>query len=75
MNKLLENKKDLAFQKPADVIDGMVDGKKDLVIAGQSKTLIGINSQKREEQQKKTPKPQDLTFTDPLSNYSVPVSP
>jgi 1A family penicillin-binding protein len=68
--KLLDGKADLAFQRPPDVVDGMVDGHKDLVISGQTKTIIGLNSQKHEEE-KKTPKPQDLTFTDPISNYST----
>ncbi len=76
MTKLLDGKKDLAFQRPPDVVEGMVEGKKDLVIAGQTKgTLLSGENKSligQKEEKKKTPTPKDLTFTDPFTTIITP---
>ncbi len=63
MTSLVADKPDLAFVKPPGVVEGIVDGHRDLVLSGQTgKTLIGI----------KTPKPKEvITYTDPFSTYTV----
>lgn len=67
MSNLLANKPDLAFTKPADVVDGMVDGHNDLVLKGVSnKTIVQIK--KSPESSSSTT--QAITFQDPFSHYS-----
>lgn len=69
MIKLLDGKKDLAFKRPPEVVEGIVDGKKDLVLAGQTRAIIGAGNKKVRD--KKTPKPKDLTFTDPFTTINI----
>lgn len=69
MTEVLKDKPDLAFEKPADIATGLVDGRRDMVIAGlPGKSLIRQNRQKiRDEgtgQEREV-----VTFTDPLSLY------
>lgn len=69
MQNLLQNKSDIAFARPADVIDGTVDGKKDLVLrdvapktATQTKPTPGNKGPNGQ---------QTITFTDPFSTYTL----
>lgn len=75
MVKILENSPDVAFIKPADITESVINGRKDLVLVGKTgkKTL----STERNYAQK-TPQPegnsQNLTFTDPLNTYIMNTS-
>lgn len=65
MTQLLVGKTDLSFKRPANVVEGMVDGHKDLVIAGQqSKSMVA-------RKQNRTDNPslnrENITYTDPFS--------
>lgn len=69
MIEILKDQPAIAFEKPADVIAGIVDGRKDLVISGlASKSVIRQNRQKIRIEE--TGEEKDvITFTDPLSVY------
>jgi 1A family penicillin-binding protein len=72
MAKLLENKADLAFIKPDDVNEGVVNGRKDLILAGK----VGKNTLSNEKNfAKKDPTQaggeKNITFTDPLNTYTT----
>lgn len=65
MKYLLEGKQDIVFKKPPEIIEGLVDGHKDLVISG---TEARSSVVKREA----SPKPDGksiITFQDPFSTY------
>ncbi len=69
MTEVLKDRPNLAFEKPASVVSSLVDGRRDLVIAGlPNKSFVNQNRQivKNEEngEEKET-----ITFTDPLSVY------
>lgn len=67
ITKLLEGKENIAFTKPANVIDGSVDGRRDLVIAGQKpKSILG-----RKQNPDPTGQNQNITYTDPFSTITV----
>ncbi len=70
ITNLLKDKPNMAFTKPTDVVEGMVDGHKDLVIQGQpNKTVVGFGKQKVKDD--KTNEEKDvLTFTDPFSTLT-----
>lgn len=62
MHTLLDNSKPLAFERPAGVNEGIVDGRKDLNITGTiPKAMVRV--QKQEDK---------LIFTDSFSTYSTP---
>jgi membrane peptidoglycan carboxypeptidase len=72
MAKLLENKADLAFIKPDDINEGVVNGRKDLILAGK----VGKNTLSNEKNfAKKDPTQaggeKNITFTDPLNTYTT----
>jgi 1A family penicillin-binding protein len=70
MIKLLENQPDIAFTKPSDITEGVINGRKDLVLVG----TVGKRSLTNEKNMvQNSPKPsgntQNITFTDPLNTY------
>jgi membrane peptidoglycan carboxypeptidase len=66
MANLVKNRPDLAFSKPAGVVDGVVGGNKDLVISGQSgKTMAEATPLPKKEAQKD--KKDGITFSDTTS--------
>lgn len=69
ISEILKNKPALAFEKPADVIPGTVDGHKDLIVSGmRSKSTTGQN--KKIIKEGETDKEKEvITFTDPFSTY------
>jgi 1A family penicillin-binding protein len=67
MANLLQNKSDIAFQRPDDVIDTSIDGKKDLAIRGLTTKTAGVTQTSKPN----TPNPGNITFTDPFSTYTV----
>ncbi|MBI2021389.1 PBP1A family penicillin-binding protein [Candidatus Daviesbacteria bacterium] len=68
MTNLLQGRDNLAFQKPDDVTEAMVDGKKDLVISGNpSKSIVGFARKKDKESDSK----ESITFTDPFSTFTT----
>jgi 1A family penicillin-binding protein len=70
ITKLLEGKPDVAFAKPPEVIEGMIDGRKDLMIAGtKPKSIIGSRPQNSPDGK------QNITFTDPFSTYTLEAQP
>lgn len=70
MTNLLQDKPDIAFQRPSDVIEGTVDGKKDLVVAGvKPKSMIGFGK-KKVKNHADDKEVETITFTDPFSVYA-----
>lgn len=64
---LLKDRPDLAFERPAEVVSGIVEGRKDLVIAGQAnKALVEIHSQDRAAGHASGAK-DTISFTNPLT--------
>lgn len=69
MTEVLKDRPDLAFEKPSDVIPGIIDGHKDLVIAGlPSKSLVRQNKTLARNENSGEQK-EVITFTDPLTTY------
>ncbi len=62
MTTILSGEKDLAFVRPAGIIDGRVDGRQDLTIAANLPKSIVRVSQKENK----------TTFSDPYSSYATP---
>lgn len=69
MTSLLAGKKDLAFKKPAGIIEIDSYGKKDLAISGQvQKSIVGYQKTKKKDEA--TGEEKDvITYTDPFSVY------
>lgn len=68
MTEVLKDKTSVAFQKPSEVIEGSVDGHKDLIVSGISqKTVVGQS--RRKIQEESTGEKEVITFTDPFSTY------
>jgi membrane peptidoglycan carboxypeptidase len=70
MVKLLENKPDIAFIKPSDISEGVINGRKDLILIGKiSKSTL--SNEKYFSQKSPAPDGRDknITFTDPLNTY------
>lgn len=66
MQGVLKDRPNIAFNKPTTVIEGTVDGKKDLVIAGQkTKSILGLRNQPDPTGKNK------ITYTDPFSTITV----
>ncbi|MDO8576750.1 MAG: PBP1A family penicillin-binding protein [Candidatus Daviesbacteria bacterium] len=62
MHTLVDETKPLAFQKPTGIIEAVIDGRKDLSLAGAvPKSLVRI--QKQEDK---------FIFSDPFSSYATP---
>ena len=69
MSEVLKDRPSLAFERPADVILGVVDGRRDIVISGiPSKSLIR-QDRKRIKDNVSGQERDVITFTDPLSVY------
>lgn len=69
MTEVLKDRPDLAFEKPADIATGLVDGRRDMVIAGlPGKSLIRQNRQRQMDEATGQER-EVVTFTDPLSLY------
>lgn len=67
MLELLKDRPNLAFEKPSDIASAIVDGRKDIVIAGlPNKSLIRQNRQRIRNEGTGEEK-EVITFTDPLS--------
>jgi len=67
MTRLLENRPNIAFTRPSNITEGSVDGRRDLVIAGQRpKTTLG-----KKQNPDPTGKNQNITYTDPFSTLTV----
>lgn len=69
ISEVLRDRPSLAFEKPSDVINGTVDGHKDLIVSGiQPKSATGQN--KKTVRDSATDKEKEvITFTDPFSTY------
>jgi 1A family penicillin-binding protein len=69
MTQVLKGKPDLAFEKPYEVIPAVVDGRKDLVIAGISNKSLVRQERIRTRNQGSGQERDVITFTDPLTTY------
>lgn len=68
MVNILRSRPNLAFKKPSGIIDGVVDGHKDLVISGQTpKTVVGYQ---RVKQTDENGQKDAITYTDPFSFFT-----
>lgn len=69
MSEVLKNTTPAAFAKPAGIVNGTVDGHKDLMVTGYSpKSVVGTKTRKIQE--KESPESKEvITFTDPFSTY------
>lgn len=66
MVEVLKDKPDLAFTKPSEVVEGVVNGNKDLIISGISpKTLIGTKPVQTPDGK------QAITYTDSFSSITT----
>lgn len=69
MTEVLKDRLNLAFEKPGGITTALVDGRRDIVIAGlPSKSLLSQNRQIVRNEQNGEEK-ETITFTDPLSVY------
>lgn len=78
--EILTDKPDVAFVRPADVIDGVVNGRKDLLLAGNigrgslpgERYLLSRDNRKNEYRDDDDNRDfdQTITFTDPLTTYT-----
>lgn len=69
MIEILKDKPDLAFEKPSEVLPAIVDGRKDLVIAGISNKSLIRQDRIRIRNQASGEEKEVITFTDPLTTY------
>lgn len=71
MSSLLEGKANVSFIRPSDIAESNIDGKKDLVLAGQTpKTVVGLSKKKVKDEKDQTEK-EVITFTDPFTTFSA----
>ncbi|MBI2593517.1 PBP1A family penicillin-binding protein [Candidatus Daviesbacteria bacterium] len=69
MSEVLKNTTPAVFAKPAGIVNGTVDGHKDLMVAGYSpKSVVGTRKRKIQEEETQEEK-EVITFTDPFSAY------
>ncbi len=74
MSFVLEGREDLAFERPSDIAEAIVDGKKDLVLNGKTpKRVVGFGKKKIKDDKTQEEK-EVITFTDPFNTY-IPQSP
>ena len=67
ITNLVRERPNLAFERPAGISEGSVDGKRDLVVAGQKpKSVLGYRSAPDP-----TGKNANITFTDPFSTITI----
>lgn len=69
MSEIIKDRPNLAFEKPSDVIQGSVDGRKDLVIAGIPTKSMIRQDRRRIRDNGSGQEREVITFTDPLSVY------
>jgi membrane peptidoglycan carboxypeptidase len=70
MVKLLENKPDVAFAKPSDINEALINGRKDLVLVGkEGKRTLSTEKNYAQSSAKPQVNGQNITFTDPLNTY------
>lgn len=71
MSSLLADKPNLAFKRPAGIIETTVDGRKDLAISGQTpKTVVGYKRVKQTDES--TGEEKEVTiFSDPFSTFTA----
>lgn len=79
MTNLIADRPNLAFERPADIGVGQVEGGRDLVLIGEPvKTVVG-QGKKRVRDEKTQEEKETITFTDPFSSLSTdqlqPVNP
>lgn len=71
MNGLVKDKPDIAFSRPPDISEGLVDGKKDLILLGQvSRSALGQSRNKTKDVKPGDIK-ENITFTDPFTTYTT----
>lgn len=80
MNNLLEGRPDIAFEKPTDIAEAIVDGKKDLVLVGTTPKSIVSLGKKKVKDDKTQEEKEVITFTDPFNTYvpsevNIPTNP
>jgi 1A family penicillin-binding protein len=70
MVKLLEDKPDLAFTKPQDIVEGVLNGRKDFLLVGNT-AQNSLASEKNNFRNRQSEDREDkiITFTDPLNTY------
>lgn len=69
MGEVLKDRPDLAFEKPSDVILGLVDGGRDMLVSGMPGKSM-IRQDRRRIRENDTGREREvITFTDPLSVY------
>lgn len=69
MTEVVKDRPDLAFEKPSDVILGLVDGRRDMMVSGMPIKSM-IRQDKRRIRDNNSGQERDvITFTDPLSVY------
>lgn len=70
MTALLKNKPDISFKRPPGITEAIVDGHKDLTIAGQiPKTVVGFKKVKQKNELTHNEK-EIITYTDPFTVYT-----
>lgn len=70
MAKLLAGKPNIAFEKPAGIVESMVNGQKDMTIAGNvPKTVVGIKKEVKKDGNGIDK--EIITFTDPFNSYTL----
>ena len=70
MTMLTQGQQNLAFVKPPEVVEGQVDGHKDLVVSGTPAKTI-VSTQKKTIKDDKGQDKDSITFTDPFNTYSA----
>ncbi len=67
MTNLLQDKADVAFVRPPEVVDGIIDGHRDLIVSGQTvRSTVGFG-RKRIKDEKSGQEKEAITFTDPFT--------
>jgi 1A family penicillin-binding protein len=70
MSGVLKDRPNVAFSRPSTVIEGTVDGKRDLVVAGQkTKSILGFRNQP--DPTDPSGNKQNITYTDPFSTITL----
>lgn len=80
MTNLLEGREPVAFERPSDVAEAVVDGKKDLVLIGTTPKSVVSLGKKRVKDDKTQEEKEVITFTDPFNTYvpgevNIPANP
>lgn len=69
MTEVVKDRPNLAFEKPADVILGLVDGRRDMMVSGMPVKSIIRQDRRRIRDEGSGQERDVITFTDPLSLY------